>query len=758
MTENESKFQGLRQLMSGFSGLGAGVVFVDNGGSVLEANIEFISMTGLERDAVIGAELGVVLGNPGLAKSILPIARNEGKSVEGAVGRENGRPDSWIRVAVGSSVVIDGESLVPIILEDRGEERRLRLAKAESDTRADRVFEALRDGWIETDMEGHILRVNQATLSMLGYEENELKRMTFWDITPPEYYEREKKIIEGQIIANGCSSVYRKEYVTRDGRRIPVELSVYLTKDESGELSGMWGLVRDVSDKQSVQELNDRLVAAVEHAAEAIVVSDLDANILYVNPAFEKITGYSRSEVLGKNPRILQSGNTPVERYDQMWSTLRRGEVWQGVLINKRKDGSEYQEEASISPVRNAEGKVVSYVALKRDISRELELEEQLRQSQKMEAVGKLAGGVAHDFNNLLMVMMTAAEFAMEDAPDGSEIGTEIETILDASRKASALTRQLLAFSRRQSIVPREIDLNDLVLELQKMLGRLIGEDIKLAMETSGDPCRVKADPGQIEQVIVNLAVNARDAMPNGGHLTIGVSHVTMTEDLQARFVTPVTNGHKRFAVISIEDTGEGMDEATRQQVFEPFFTTKEKGRGTGLGLSTVYGIVRQHDGQILVDSHLDVGTVFRVFLPELETSAQEEDEIVAANKLPTGTETILFVEDNAAVRKMATRMLGQLGYNVVTAASGEEAVECFEEMETTPLLLLTDVVMPGIDGPELADILRASYPELRVIYASGYPESHARRLATLPDTDSLLHKPFTLRQLAEMVRGVLDG
>lgn len=629
---------------------------------------------------------------------------------------------------------------------------------SESDAWAERVFENLRDGWLETDLAGNILRVNRAFEEMVGYREVALRRMTFWDLTPPDYHDFERRIVDEDILSRGQSGVYEKEYMTRDGRRIPVELSVYVISGSDGRATGMWGFVREVSEERSTRAMNRRLIAAVEQSAEAIMMTDVNAEITYVNPAFERITGYKRSEVIGKNPRFLQSGMTPVERYDEMWRALERGEVWHGLFVNRRKDGRQYQEEATISPVRDASGNVVNYVGVKRDVSRELELEEQLRQSQKMEAVGKLAGGVAHDFNNLLMVMMTAAEFAMEDVAPDSDVCTELESILDASRKASALTRQLLAFSRCQSLTPREIDLNDLVLELQKMLGRLIGEDIKLTVEPSGDTCRVKADPGQIEQVIVNLVVNSRDAMPHGGHLTIVVSHEIMTDELQSRFLTRVDGDHALFAVISIEDTGNGMDEETRTRIFEPFFTTKEKDRGTGLGLSTVYGIVRQHGGQVLVESRCDAGSTFRVFLPELDRGDAGAVEADADERLVGGGETILLVEDNEAVRRIAGRMLGNLGYTLISAASGEEAVHRFEEAGGKVDLLLTDVVMPGIDGPELAGVLRASREDLKVIYASGYPESHARRLADMATCDSLLNKPFTQRELSEKIREVLDG
>ncbi len=620
------------------------------------------------------------------------------------------------------------------------------------------AFDHLRDGWIETDLAGNVLRVNRAFEDMLGYSESELTHMSFWDLTPPEFHEREREIIAEQIMKEGRSGIYEKEYVTRDGRRISVELSVYLLRDENGDSCGMWGLIRDVSEQRSTTAMNERLIAAVGQVGEAIVMTDLDANIIYVNPAFERITGYMRSEVIGCNPRILQSGRTPSELYDQMWDTLKAGGVWQGRFINVRKSGEEYLEDATVSPVRDATGRVVNYVGVKRDISREQELEEQLRQSQKMEAVGKLAGGVAHDFNNLLMVIMSAADFAMDECDEEGEIHRELESILAAANKASTLTRQLLAFSRRQNFVPRMIDLNEIVLELQKMLGRLIGEDIRLHVEPSGDSCRIKADPGQIEQVIVNLVVNARDAMPNGGSLVIQVSHMIMTDDLKSRFPTAVETEHDRFAVLSVEDTGIGMDEATSRRVFEPFFTTKTKERGTGLGLSTVYGIVRQHEGQVLIESQPEIGTVFRVFLPELSEPCDEEAEQVEKKSLPGGDETILVAEDNESVRKVAVRMMQQLGYNVFAVGSGEEAIEVFEEQKNEIDLLLTDVVMPGIDGPELAEILRTDKPMLPVVYASGYPESHAQRLANLSDADSLLRKPFSIVELSSVIREKLDA
>lgn len=357
----------------------------------------------------------------------------------------------------------------------------------------------------------------------------------------------------------------------------------------------------------------DELARAVEQSAEAIFITDIQRRITYVNPAFEKHTGFARAEVIGCNPRMLSAGKTDVSVYQAMWRELASGRVWSGRFTNKRKDGTLFEWESTISPLHDAEGHITSYVAASRDITREVQLEAQLRQVQKMDAIGRISSGISHDFNNLMAAIIAHVDVLLDDIPPDSDLHPEIELIRDVAVRGSELTRQLLAFSRRQVMEPKVLDLNELIRTTCLILRRVLGKDIHLTQKLAADLCPVRVDPIQISQVIMNMAINARDAMPRGGHLKIETAN-TIREDALS---SPGEKPAGAYVVMSVSDTGVGMDEDVLAHLFEPFFSTKEPERGTGLGLATVYGIVRQSNGFIEVESKPGAGAVFRVFLPQ---------------------------------------------------------------------------------------------------------------------------------------------
>jgi PAS domain S-box-containing protein len=483
------------------------------------------------------------------------------------------------------------------------------------------------------------------------------------------------------------------------------------------------------------------------------MVSDLKGNILYVNPAFEEVTGYTRAEALGQNPRMLKSGEHDAAFYRALWDTVVSGKTWRGRLLNRAKDGTRYTEEASISPVHNASGAIVSYVAVKRDITHDLALEAQLLQSQKMEGIGRLAGGVAHDFNNLLSVVLGSAEFALESLREDDPLREELLEIQKAGLRAASLTRQLLAFSRKQVLQPKPLQLNDVVGDLEKMLRRVLGEDIDLVQDLAEDLGQITADPGQIEQVIVNLAVNSRDAMPDGGKLTITTANVDFTA---GQTEAPAGAAPGPYVMVSVEDTGAGMDEETIARIFEPFFTTKEAGKGTGLGLSTVYGIVKQSGGVVDVASKPGAGTTFSVYLPREVACGPLVRSTAPATRLG-GTETILVVEDDEAVRGLAKRILEAAGYTVLTAANGQEALYICERPGLTVHLVLTDVVMPEMSGRVFIEQLGKLRSELKVVYMSGYTDDAIVHHRVLDSDAHFIGKPLTRVELMRKVRDALD-
>jgi PAS domain S-box-containing protein len=514
------------------------------------------------------------------------------------------------------------------------------------------------------------------------------------------------------------------------------------------------GSLRARLSRERIEEERARLSLAVEQAAEAIVVTDPKGSIAYVNPAFERVTGYSRAEVIGANPRILKSGKQDAAFYQTLWGTLTRGEAWTGRFINRRKDGTLYEAEAVISPVRDTAGRIVNFVSVQRDVTRERQLEEQVRQSQRIEAVGRLAGGVAHDFNNLLTIIGGYSDLLLERLGPQHPQLSHVTEIRKAADRAASLTRQLLAFSRRQVLAPQVIDLNSVVANLHNMLRRLIGEDIELVNVPSAQLGLVKVDPGQIEQVILNLVVNARDAMPQGGKITIETANVTLDADYAGAHF-PIKAGP--YVMLAVSDTGCGMAPEVQAHIFEPFFTTKEQGKGTGLGLAMVYGIVKQSGGYIWVYSEVGRGTTFKIHLPRVD----EKLEPVEAPRRPAGrrgTETILLVEDEAAVRSLVCGVLEGGGYKVLAARNGEDALLVSEQHKGPIHLLVTDVVMPEMGGPELAEHLRPYHREMKVLYISGYTDDAIVHHGVLGSSAAFLQKPFTPDVLAHKVREVLDS
>jgi two-component system, cell cycle sensor histidine kinase and response regulator CckA len=505
------------------------------------------------------------------------------------------------------------------------------------------------------------------------------------------------------------------------------------------------------SELIAVDEQRARLVAAVEQSAEALVITDRAPRIIYVNPAFEQVSGYSAAELLGVDPKIVSSGQHEPEFHREVWATLLRGDTWHGRYINRRKDGVIYEADSVITPVRDQSGKVVSYVGLQHDTSRERALERHLAEAGRLEAVGQLAGGIAHDFNNLLTVIGGHAELLRIGDRLDQDSREDVDQIVHASGSAANLVKQLLAFSRRQVLEPAVLDLEALIEQLRPMLEGLLGPTVTLVVESRTVTGTVLVDAGQLEQVIINLAVNARDAMPSGGTFTMTLSEVEIdaTGGPEAR----IRAG--RYSRLTAADTGMGMDDATRTRVFEPFFTTKPQGRGTGLGLATAYGIVRQSGGYLFVESELGRGSSFTVYLPNhdgLDPARRAERRPA----VPRGHETVLVVEDQEPVRSVIERTLKQLGYSVLVAADAAEAIRL---ADTAPLsLLVTDVRLPGMDGPALASQIAAMHPGTPVLFVSGYASEPMIERGMLDVDAAFLAKPFTAEELGGRVRSLLDG
>jgi PAS domain S-box-containing protein len=501
-------------------------------------------------------------------------------------------------------------------------------------------------------------------------------------------------------------------------------------------------------------ELNFR--SLVTNAPYGVCRCDSTGQILDANPAFLELLGYSSGEeLIGKHIYSLYSDT---DHWFALADFFRSSAPFKGLNAEwKRKNETTTVVRVSGRAVTNGREEGVVFELFAEDVTERRALEQQLRQSQKMEAVGRLAGGIAHDFNNLLMVISGYSEFLLERLGDEPRLRGPAQEIASAAERASSLTRQLLAFSRKQMLAPRIVSLNDVATENLKMLTRMIGEDIDLVLVPGPGLWPVRADAGQIEQVIMNLAVNARDAMPSGGKLTIETSNVTL-DDEYARFHAPVRPGD--YVMVAISDTGAGMDTETQSHIFEPFFTTKGT-KGTGLGLSTVYGIVKQSGGYIWVSSEVGRGTTFKIYLPRV-ASVGEPAALVATpvefKKVEPGTETILLVEDEANLRYLARQYLEKQGYMVIEAADGAVAMQIAVAHEAVIHLLLTDVIMPGMNGRELAQRISEIRPNVKILYMSGYTENVIGHNGMLDAGIRLLQKPFNLRDLKSKVREVLDA
>jgi PAS domain S-box-containing protein len=477
--------------------------------------------------------------------------------------------------------------------------------------------------------------------------------------------------------------------------------------------------------------------------------------IVFVNPAFTKMSGLSAEEAIGKTPRILQGPRTDRAVLNRLRQNLQRGEPFEGETVNYRKDGKEFTLEWQIAPIRDASGTLTHFVAIQRDITARKQFEAQSIQSQRMETVGKLAGGVAHEFNSILTAITGQGELVLCDLPPRSPLANNVTEIIRAASRAAALTRQLLAYGRKQFLQPETLDLNQVLAGMQGMFRHVMGGDVNTQIAPGLGLRMVHADAGQIEQVIMNMVMNARDAMPNGGKLTLETANVSFDQGSIGRY--PELRAGD-YVMLAITDTGAGMSEAVKARAFEPFFSTKEVGQGTGLGLSTCYGIVKQSGGHISVYSEPGRGATFKIYLPQVKSPAGTPVQPLNSPDLPSGTETILLVEDDPALREMAGTLLRRLGYMVLSAANGIEALSLKQQRGIGHIdLLFTDVVMPHMSGKELADRVRTLFPHTRVLFTSAYTENAIVHQGVLDQGVALLQKPFTPSALAHKLREVLD-
>jgi PAS domain S-box-containing protein len=636
------------------------------------------------------------------------------------------------------------------------------------------LLENIPDAIVVVDEAGAIVQVNAKTEELFGYTRRQLVGRKLEMLVPSRYQHNHAHHRQGFVhkpkprrMGSGLDLWGRR----RDGSEFPVDILLNPISTKEGTL--VFSAIRDISEqkrmegelrraqeelnRRTTQELSgyrSRLAAIVDSSEDAIIGKTLDGIITHWNKGAERIYGYRAEEIVGKSITLL----APPDRKNeilQILDQIRRGERLEPFeTVRFTKDGRRLDVSISVSPIPDADGTIVGASAIARDITAQKRAEEQLQQSQKMEAIGRLAGGVAHDFNNVLGIITACADLLHGRMDAGGESSLYVDTLKKAAERGASLTRQLLAFSRKQSAQPQVLDLNERLKEVSKLVRPLMGDDVEMSILPRSGSAIVEVDPAQLDQVVLNLAVNARDAMPHGGKLVIETDTVDFDESV-ANQHRPMTPG--RYVMLAVSDTGTGMDRETASRIFEPFFTTKELGKGTGLGLSTVYGIVRQAGGQIWVYSEPGRGSTFKAYFPCAESKIGVAQEPPPEEAIPTRLGSIiLVVEDDDIMRALTRKMLEEAGYSVLEAKDGQSALDLVSKKDGRIDLVLTDVVMRGLSGPELALRINALHPEMRVVYMSGYTGELISEHDGLQRNIELLEKPFTRVALLRSVNAAL--
>jgi PAS domain S-box-containing protein len=667
--------------------------------------------------------------------------------------------DGYVRMSASPVVDEAGKVVAAVaVVVDVTDQRKAERAVRTTDERFKFVARATTDVIWDWDIKSNSVVWNDSVQTVFGHKQNRIYPEIQWwyDHLHPDDRERVIAGLQGVLEHGGINWTDQYRYLRADGSYASVVDKGYIARDSNGAATRMIGAITDVTERtrsEAAIRFQAQLLNAVQ---QAVVATDPEGIVIFWNKFAENLYGWTAEEAVGRTIEELTPSPFLREHGTEIVARAAAGESWTGEFLVQGKSGKAFPALLTTAPVRDNSGNVLGFVRVSIDLTERRNLEEQFRQSQKMDAVGRLAGGIAHDFNNLLTVIRLNTEIIMEGFDPTDPRSDDVKQIRSAAERASSLTRQLLAFSRKQILQPRVLDMNSVVGTVEPMLKRLIGEDITIVSQCSARGY-VVADPGQLEQVLVNLVVNARDAMPQGGQISIETDNVVLDETYTSEHA-PVIAGH--YVMLAVTDNGVGMSRETREHAFDPFFTTKDAGKGTGLGLATVYGIVKQSGGYVWVYSEPGLGTTLKLYFPEVSAAAAfgpSAEKQGTLEKRKHGSETILLVEDEDAVRGLTCRILERQGYRVIPAQHGRAAMEIASKEEGRIDLVLTDVVMPGMNGRGLVERLVGIRPRIKSLYMSGYTDDDIIRRGFIEPSKSFLQKPFTSEALLQTVRKVLD-
>jgi len=731
------------------------IIFHSKTSTIIDANPRALQILGYTKEQLIGKKCATIFGTT--RDGICPVCETiqNMHSKEMYVLSASGKAIPVINST--TSITLKNESYLVDSFTDISAQKNSEKELIESEERFKKIAASAYDAIILMDNDGNVTFWNDAAEEIFGYSAEEAlnKNLPRLLAFPKDIEKHLNGFEELNFTGQGgaIGKTIQWDAIKKGGQAIAVELS--LSTFKTNERWNVVAIARDITERKMAEQEQRRLLTALEQSAELIVIADILGNIQYVNPAFENVTGYKKAEVIGKNPRLLKSGKHHIAFYENLWKTISQGNIWKGRFINKKKDGTLYDEQATISPVRDTNGRIVNYIALKRDISNEIKLEEQLRQSQKLQTIGTLAGGIAHDFNNILAPLFGYTEMLLQDVAKDSRMYKDLQQIFKAAQRAKDLVHQILTFSRQTESEPKPFLIHLIVKEALKLLSASIPATIRIKKDIHSNCGMILADPTQIHQVIMNLCTNAAYAMrEQGGTLEVKLDRVELDEQIIQGFENLKKGDYIR---LQVSDTGIGMDKKTMERIFEPFFTTKPVGEGTGLGLSVAHGIIKNHGGEITVESEPGKGSRFQVFLPLIQSDAfqhlAKEQQSFKGNQ-----EHILVIDDEVELVQMLKTMLERLNYRISAKTNSLEALALFQDNPYNFDLIISDFTMPDMTGTQLAKELLSLRPDIPIILTTGSRNVINSEKAEQLGIKDFILKPFSQTEISLTLRQVLNN